>query len=511
MRTCVRLGAVLLVLAMVAAGTSCRKNPEQIVKEAMEQSQALSAQGQTDAAVAVLRTAYETPACAGFRDRLLGPMLFLYLGSNRVDAAQSLFRELAARNVDEVAPAVGMIEERLFSAGRFEELAAWCAALQPLAFKEGQMAAIADYHIRALEAAGKPDDVIKVLPSYVQRLPEAAGLALLERQCGAFVRTKAFDKAEAVLAMIKGGAGSAARTGLYARLQVDLLIAQDRRAEAESFFKAQAAAVPEDAAVAMLRRLTDEAVRARQAADADALCRFVLDGIKDRPGFRNAAGELWIGTARSSGSVGPVAERLAALRKDGLPAAFILGQLDRHYGFIMDKAAKPEFGALLDMCQAMAGELSADEQGRIAGIMLDFCFYVERFDTALAIVEKGIPGRDEAWTKTLASKVRAHLLLQQGKPKEAVESFREFMGYIAKEEGDQIDPVKGTRVTKEMILGLNAKRIGDILAGAGDKDGAAAAYREARDYYDTAIKHFGEKTPEYAKLKDDIAAIPQAP
>ena len=85
----------------------------------------------------------------------------------------------------------------------------------------------------------------------------------------------------------------------------------------------------------------------------------------------------------------------------------------------------------------------------------------------------------------------------------------EFMGYIAKEEGDQIDPVKGTRVTKEMILGLNAKRIGDILAGAGDKSGAAGAYQEARDYYATALKGFGENTPEAARIKEDLAAVPE--
>jgi len=113
--------------------------------------------------------------------------------------------------------------------------------------------------------------------------------------------------------------------------------------------------------------------------------------------------------------------------------------------------------------------------------------------------------------KTLAAKIRGHLLLQQGKPQEAVASFREFMGYIAQEQGDQIDPVKGTRVTKEMILGLNAKRIGDILAGAADKEGAVKAYQEARDDYTTALKSFAETSAEYAKLKADIAAIPAAP
>jgi predicted negative regulator of RcsB-dependent stress response len=174
----------------------------------------------------------------------------------------------------------------------------------------------------------------------------------------------------------------------------------------------------------------------------------------------------------------------------------------------MAKGTKAEFLALLELCQALAPGLQAEDGARLSIIMLDLCFYLERFADALAIVEQKIPGRDSQWSRSLVSKIKAHLCLQQGKPREAVAHFREFMNAVAQDQADQIDPVSGTRVTKEMILGLNAKRIGDILAADGDKDGAAKAYQEARDAYTAALKGFSEGSSEYTKITNDRAAVP---
>jgi len=511
MKTFPRLGMMVAAVVAMVGVTSCHQPPDVVVQKALEQSTALCAQGQSQAAVATLRKIYDDKDYASFRQRLLGAMLCINLSTGRVEAAQALFREAAAADPSQAAPVVGMIEENLFNSGRFDDLATWCASLQPLGFKDAQLTALADYHMKALEAGGKLGEIVKVLPGYLGRLPEAAGLALIERQFAFVVRAKNFEAADGLVALVAGGTSSPARAGLAARMRVDLLIVQGKRAEAEGFFRQQAATLPEDAASAILRRLIDCANRERQVGASDALCRFVLDSVKDRPALRDAAAESWLANAQALGSVDGMVERFVTLRKDGLKPAFLAVQLDRQYGFIMEKGAKQQFGPLLDLCQGFVAELNDDDRARVSNIMLDFCFYLDRFETALAIVEKGVPGRDEKSMKTLAAKIRGHLLLQQGKPQEAVASFREFMGYIAQEQGDQIDPVKGTRVTKEMILGLNAKRIGDILAGAADKEGAVKAYQEARDDYTTALKSFAESSAEYAKLKADIAAIPAAP
>lgn len=506
MRTRGNLGLMVVAGIAILTLTSCRQAPELVVRVAMDQSQAQLAQGNVDGALASLRRVYDDKRCASFHPQLLSTMMYINLSTNRMTAAQALFREVAARDAAEAAPLIGMIEERLLAEGRNDDLAAWCESLQGFAFGEAPLQTLSDLHFKALDAAQRSSEVIKVIPAYLARLSEGAGLALVERRFAAALRARSSADAAALIALVAAGPASPARTGAEARMRVDLMLMDGQRAEAEAFFKAKAASLPEDAACAILRKLAESVGPDR--APADALCRFVLDGIKDRPALRSVAADLWMAAARAQGSVAEAVTRLTVLRKDGFEPTFLIGQIDRHYGFIMDKGTRVEFAPLLALGQELMPGLKEDERGRLAGIMLDLCFYLENFQTALDLVEKGIPGRDEKWTKTLASKVRAHLYLQQGKPQESVACFREFMGYIAQEEGDQIDPIKGTRVTKEMILGLNAKRIGDILAGASDAAGAAKAYQEARDYYQTALKSFGEKTPEYAKLKEDLAAVP---
>jgi tetratricopeptide (TPR) repeat protein len=502
------MGIVAMAMVMALAGTACRQDSAVTFQKVMDQAQGLAAQGNTDGAVAALQRAYDDKACAPYRQQLLGTMLQVNLAANRVDAAQTLFKAAVARDSQEAAPLIGMIEEALVNAGRFDDLAVWCDGLRTMGFTEGSLATVAEYHTRALEGAGKTAQLPTVLTDYLARLPENAGLSLIERHFNAAVGAKSFENAEALLALASAGAASPARTGLVARLRVELLIAQGKRAEATEFFKTQFGALPDNAAAATLYRLVQSMTQDGQFQDADALCRFVLDAVPARPVPRNTAAALWVGNAQGEKPVAGVVERLATVRKEGFPAAFVVKQIDRLYSTIMGKGTKDEFVPLLELCRTLSSELQGDDAARVSGIMLDLCFYLEKFADALAIVEQGIPGHDAKSSQSLISKIKAHLALQQGKPREAVAHFRDFMDTIAQDQPDQIDPTTGTRVSRDMILGLNAKRIGDILAKDGDKDGADKAYQEARDDYARALTNLKEGSAEYTKIKDDRAAIP---
>jgi hypothetical protein len=73
----------------------------------------------------------------------------------------------------------------------------------------------------------------------------------------------------------------------------------------------------------------------------------------------------------------------------------------------------------------------------------------------------------------------------------------------------EVDPVANTRVSREMILGLNARRIGDIHAGAGNPGEAATCYKEARAYYQKALEAFpGETSKERAQVLKLMSELP---
>jgi hypothetical protein len=105
--------------------------------------------------------------------------------------------------------------------------------------------------------------------------------------------------------------------------------------------------------------------------------------------------------------------------------------------------------------------------------------------------------------------VRAHQALKDGRTDDAVAGFREFMAGIEKHSDDQIDPVSQMRYTKQMILGFNARRIGDILAKAGRAKEAADEYRLAGAWFKKAGAAMDKQSKEGQWIAAETAKLPK--
>jgi hypothetical protein len=108
----------------------------------------------------------------------------------------------------------------------------------------------------------------------------------------------------------------------------------------------------------------------------------------------------------------------------------------------------------------------------------------------------------------MINKVKAHLDLKEGRIDDAVAKFRLFMAAIAAQ-ADQghRDPITDERVTKDMILGYNASRIGDIYDKAGRAEDAAKAYAEAKADYEKALKGFAAGDPEIKTINEILSGL----
>ena len=141
--------------------------------------------------------------------------------------------------------------------------------------------------------------------------------------------------------------------------------------------------------------------------------------------------------------------------------------------------------------------------------ILDGAFIIEDYDLAVSMLEKGIPGKDEAWHAMSLPKVKAHRAQKQNKPRDAVKYYREFMDcWTNSEKEEEFDPTSGIAYSKEWILARNATRIAGILDSIPDKAEAAKARDEAKAYFKIAIEKAKEDetalklvTEEAAKLK----------
>lgn len=299
--------------------------------------------------------------------------------------------------------------------------------------------------------------------------------------------------------------------GAILNVKVDRQLAAGDTAAADSVFRSSVMQAPNDAAALALGKIAESCEKAGARTNADAICRFVVDTFRDREELREAGCTAWLRLAARRGDLSELVTRLIAAKKEGISSACLLRQMEATYAALLRRMSKDDMSRILDLLQQIVDSADpADVRQQAAAMMLDFSFFLERFSVAVALLERadGITGHDPQSRKLMTIKAKAHLALQQGKPQEAVALFREFMGIIAAEAKEEIDPVEQSRVVPEMILGLNAKRIGDILAGAGDKDGAAKAYAEARDYYVRAQGKFGKDSREFGKIAESLKAIP---
>jgi tetratricopeptide (TPR) repeat protein len=212
--------------------------------------------------------------------------------------------------------------------------------------------------------------------------------------------------------------------------------------------------------------------------------------------------------AGQAGKPADLAERLKAVLDFGLRAECV-SRLYRRYFY---RAVRGEDAARTEMLlqtgdRLMEGLKSEDEKTKLRQMLLDAAFLAEDYRRALKILEQGIPEYDKQWHDMAIVKVKAHLAMKEGKKAEAIEHLRTFMEYVATWDKPARDPASGVPHTKEMTLGRNAKRIGDIYKSMGDTEGAAKAYEEAGGYYEKSLLELPAGSPEWQVLKNDLEAL----
>lgn len=224
---------------------------------------------------------------------------------------------------------------------------------------------------------------------------------------------------------------------------------------------------------------------------------------------RNAAAREWVGVVfeGENKDVASFPSRIDKLMQVKLPPKQIYSIYSRHfYDIIGDIPVLKECVVLVDKLIPMLTEQSS--QDSLRSYQLDSCFLIEDYTRALAILEKGLPERDEAWHTMAIVKVKAHKALQEKKYDEAVKYFREFMGTLKDE--DTTDPVSDVVYSQATLIGNNEKRIGDIYTTAGNADEAAKAYETALEWYGKALEtnKSGAETEKY--IKEQIQSTPGA-
>ncbi len=243
----------------------------------------------------------------------------------------------------------------------------------------------------------------------------------------------------------------------------------------------------------------------------DGLCATVLEQGRGKELLRRNAAYRWLKNAAEARAPADIASRLETCLNVSLPVNLVRALYQRYFYSVVGGPDPDATRAIMTFGRTLRNRVEdADAQAGITTTLLDAAFVLNDFDAALGMIEGGIPNRSETWHKMAASKLRAHAALQNGDTRAAIQHFRDFMAVIAESyEEPEVDPTTGLAHTRNMLLGRNAKRIGDLLAKE-DTVASEDAYREARGYYEQALDEVKPGSEEMKLIRSEMAAIPDA-
>ena len=436
--------------------------------------------------------------------------------TEQVDKAREVFLETIRTEPEIARPGFEVIYTYYQNQGDTEAAVSWARELleQPLPPEMKQTAA--GWLLNGLLNLGDEDGFFKELP-VLDTFDPAVACGVAQELCRSAFNREKYDLLSKQLAAFAAAPYGKEPELVHTATLYGLLAksAQGDWAGVESGFTPALESLEERDLRSALPRIFSAARQQGHADIAEKLAEVVLrsEVCKNYPNVRSTAAREWVsdGVARDQ-TVLP--DRAAALRDLGLPPNTVLSTISRHFYDVLEDTAT--IGRVMTELDAIRPLLEDDaHRNTVDSLLLDASFVTDNFERALQILEAGVPDRDEEWHNLTKTKIRAHIALQKGDIDEAVKGFRAFMALVAKTTDTQPDPTNGVVYSPDMIQGFNAKRIGDIYKKAGRDAEAAAAYAEARAFYEKALpaakgndedKGLGEETVQY--IENELKALP---
>ena len=464
-----------------------------------------------DEATKLILDAMEDPKYAKQKTRLATVIVRFLLFTEQPDEAKKFFLETIRTEPELARPGFEIIYSNYLNSGDSESAIAWARELLEQPLPDDMRQTATGWLLIGLLSGNQEDALFEEL-ARLDKLPPESACVIADDLCrytyqnekyGVLLREiEAFSKAPygnqesllqtmtAYALLAKAGTGDWA--GVKAGLPDALKSLQERNLQT------------------MLSNLFAIARRNQDSDTIESIADTVLhaEACRGYNGIRNTAAREWVavGVKRDKTCL---PERIAAIRALGIAPQTVLSNISRHFYDVLDDATT---------IRKLIGELDAvrpllDDDSRrnsVDSLLLDAAFIVEDYKRVLSIIEAGIPDRDEAWHNMTRTKVKAHIALQDGDIDEAVKQFRAFMDIIATSTETTPDPSSNVVYTPKMILGFNARRIGDIYAKAGRKAEADKSYAEARGYYEEALVTAKGSETEKGLGEETVQAIEKA-
>jgi len=430
---------------------------------------------------------------------------------DRLEEVKTRYLDIVGKDEELTRAGFGLLYDAVSRTGDDAALEDWITKMNEASLPQELAAQAFAWRLSRLRTTGKTDELLAQVKPCIERFDAQTARRLLEDAVASDIGAGEYDRAEKLLAEIeKQGGPKAELRNLVLTQKGNILFRREQWKEAEEHFVKNAPALPDGELAGWFSHVVSLASGKQQYDVVDRLCMFIFKQQKDKPAVIRSAAYRWIDVARANKATAEIPSRLKALQAEGISPELLYSLYRNEFYTIAAETNMEAIAAMAAFGESLAPNMKGEEDiGLLKTMALDASFLVEDYAKSIQILEAGIPGKDKAWHDMALIKARAHLALKEGKTKESVELFRRFMQIVNTWEKGEQDPCTGIVYSKEMCLGFNAKRIGDILKSAGDEAGAKTAYAESRAYYEKALADVKKGSEEEQVILKDMESLPK--
>lgn len=484
--------------------------PQDKLSSLFMEAESLYSGGSTNETIALLDEAIGNPDFANDKRQIFGMLIRVMLFSGMVEEASDRMLAAYVGDPDIAADAMGAIYFHHMETGDAKAAADWTArVLSTEGVADNVRRAMREWNLVSHIQLGDTDEILSLADSLLRDAPGGDAITILQRAIDMLFDRHQTQIVEKILSNgSKIVTSDEATRNLLLTSRLRLLAEQGAWDALARLLPSAAETLPDQELQRVFRRIVSAANVAKNPVVVDEMCALIITNFASKSTTAAFAARQWTDSAARS-NLSALPDRIAVLLNKDFPAPLVAGIFQRYFYDVVDDPAMVR--EMKDIGERIAPKVQDDDtKGAVMTMVLDSCFILEDYDSALTLLRAGIYGYDSTWHEMAIAKVEAHKALAEKRPLDAIRHFRAFMAIVeVAKEGDAADPSTGVVHTREMILGRNAKRIGDIYRDmAGDATAASAAYAEARAYYGKALATKPDK--EVADIIEaEMAAIPE--
>ncbi len=470
-------------------------------EELMLHADRLIQQGDTNAALSLMTFCHDRSLQehAGRVNMLLNGLL----DAGNLPEAERIYQENQAQSDRLLRDYIALVYQYHARQEDKQALLAWAASLQSWGLPQDMRVQAFGWQVDISRELGPLSRVLALIPVCIDNFDASTSRGILAGIINGYESAGDVAAVEKMLDSVErvGGQQPELRR-MVTSMRINRLFASARWAEAEAKFMKEASGLTDSDLLACFQYAKPRLIDAKQSDLLDRLCAWILSEQKDKTRLWQVAAHAWMENAKTTQAAEELPIRLAALEQMGGDSSIVLGLYYIYSDPIMKHNKTEELRAMIKIGESLHKQLKRTQDIDLCKCKIaEYYFLLQDYDSTLRLFKDQIMVMEPQEQENVVNKIKAHRALQKKNYKDAIKYFRTFMENVKLWTGPESSIFLDIVFSKEMCLGLSAKRIGDCYASMNDSAKAQAAYKEADDYYVIAEKEFLSKPKESEYIK----------